>query len=419
MERRREYDVAIVGGGTAGIAAAVGSAKSGAKTILIERSPYLGGQATNSGVTAFCGFYTCGDKKEKVVSGVGDMVLEELQKLGENTDYGITASGNATIKFHPEYLKYALDNLLDKEQVDYLLHTQLIGVNVENEKIRSIDCVDDEGIFTIVAKTYVDATGDANLARISGAKTVWGDEDGHAQAATLALKIDRISLDADISPQAVEKAILQAKKDGMPYLTKEKGFIIQRSPGEIGYVLLPSVIPTGLGAKEATEAEKNMRRQAHAYFKAFRTYMPGMENIGLVETGPNIGYRETRKIVGKEILREESILDGIKSENGIGHGCWIPEIHKDVNKMGQYHEFKNGDYYDIPLGTLQSENRDNLYAAGRAISADEIAFASARVMGTCFVTGHGAGVAAAIQALHKTADIKQIRSELKRQGAMI
>lgn len=419
MERKREYDVAIVGGGTAGIAAAVGSAKSGAKTILIERSPYLGGQATNSGVTAFCGFYTCGDKKEKVVSGVGDMVLEELQKLGENTDYGITASGNATIKFHPEYLKYALDNLLDKEHVDYLLHTQLIGVNVENEKIRSIDCVDDEGIFTIVAKTYVDATGDANLARLSGAKTVWGDEDGHAQAATLALKIDRISLDADISPQAIEKAILQAKKDGMPYLTKEKGFIIQRSPGEIGYVLLPSVIPTGLGAKEATEAEKNMRRQAHAYFEAFRTYMPGMENIGLVETGPNIGYRETRKIVGKEILREESILDGIKSENGIGHGCWIPEIHKDVNKMGQYHEFKNGDYYDIPLGILQSANRDNLYAAGRTISADEIAFASARVMGTCFVTGHGAGVAAAIQALHGNADIKQIRSELKRQGAMI
>lgn len=419
MERKREYDVAIVGGGTAGIAAAVGSAKSGAKTILIERSPYLGGQATNSGVTAFCGFYTCGDKKEKVVSGVGDMVLEELQKLGENTDYGITASGNATIKFHPEYLKYALDNLLDKEHVDYLLHTQLIGVNVENEKIRSIDCVDDEGIFTIVAKTYVDATGDANLARLSGAKTVWGDEDGHAQAATLALKIDRISLDADISPQAIEKAILQAKKDGMPYLTKEKGFIIQRSPGEIGYVLLPSVIPTGLGAKEATEAEKNMRRQAHAYFEAFRKYMPGMENIGLVETGPNIGYRETRKIVGKEILREESILDGIKSENGIGHGCWIPEIHKDVNKMGQYHEFKNGDYYDIPLGTLQSANRDNLYAAGRTISADEIAFASARVMGTCFVTGHGAGVAAAIQALYGNADIKQIRSELKRQGAMI
>ena len=130
MRNMCTYDVAVVGGGTAGIAAAVGAARAGAKTILIERSPYLGGQATNSGVTAFCGFYTCGEEKKKVVAGVGDMVLKELQILGENTDYGITAAGNATIKFHPEYLKCALDNLLEHNRVDYLLHAQVISAKV-------------------------------------------------------------------------------------------------------------------------------------------------------------------------------------------------------------------------------------------------------------------------------------------------
>lgn len=419
MRNMYAYDVAVVGGGTAGIAAAVGAARAGAKTILIERSPYLGGQATNSGVTAFCGFYTCGEEKKKVVAGVGDMVLKELQSLGESTDYGITASGNATIKFHPEYLKCALDNLMDHNEIDYLLHTRVISAKVEEDRIQSVDCIDDEGVFTIRAKVYVDATGDANLSVLSGAETVWGDENGKVQAATLALKIDNISLDADISPEAVEKAILQAKKAGIPYLTKEKGFIIQRSPGELGYVLLPSVIPTGLSGKDATEAEKNMRRQAHAYFKAFRKYMPGMGNIGLVETGPSIGYRETRRIVGKELLCQESILSALKTEEGIGRGCWIPEIHKDVNKMGQYHAFKSGDYYDIKLSVLQSVNRENLYGAGRNISADEIAFASARVMGTCFVTGHGAGVAAAMQALYGKTDIIEVRKELREQGAIV
>ena len=87
--------------------------------------------------------------------------------------------------------------------------------------------------------------------------------------------------------------------------------------------------------------------------------------------------------------------------------------------MGQYYEFKSGDYYDIKLSVLQSVNRENLYGAGRNISADEIAFASSRVMGTCFVTGHGAGVAAAMQALHGQIDIIEIRNELRKQGAMV
>lgn len=419
MERRLIYDVAVIGGGTAGVAAAVGAALSGSKTILIERNPYLGGQATHSGVTAFCAFYTCGNIKEKVVSGVGEMVLKELQNLGEDTSYGITASGNATIKFHPEYLKCALDNLLEKHGVTCLLHARMIDAKVENQQIVEIACADDEGTFFVEAKTYVDATGDANLANLAGARTVWGDEEGHVQAATLALKIDNISEDADISPTAVEKAILRAKQDNVPYLTKEKGFIIQRNGGELGYVLLPSVIPTGLSAKEITEAERNMRRQAHSYFQAFRRYMPGMEHINLVETGPSIGFRETRKIVGLETLTEDIVLDGIKNKDGIGHGCWIPEIHKNVNKMGHYHETKDGSYYDIPLNVLRSADINNLFAAGRNISTDEISFASVRVMGTCFVTGHGAGVAAAVQSQKGTADITEIRKKLLDQGALI
>ena len=103
-------------------APAVGAAKTGAKTLLIERNAYLGGEATNSGVSAFCGFYTCGENPVRVVEGVGRLVLNEMEALGPTVDYVISATGNRNINFQPEYLKCAMDNLLEKERVDYLLH---------------------------------------------------------------------------------------------------------------------------------------------------------------------------------------------------------------------------------------------------------------------------------------------------------
>lgn len=115
VERCYPFDVAVVGGGTAGVAAAVGASRTGARTVLIERSPYLGGEATNSGVAAFCGFYTCGENPVKVVAGVGDLVLQEMESLGPTLEYVVSATGNKNINFQPEYLKCALDNLVEKE----------------------------------------------------------------------------------------------------------------------------------------------------------------------------------------------------------------------------------------------------------------------------------------------------------------
>ena len=128
MKRVYMYDVVVTGGGTAGVAAAVGASKAGAKTLLIERNPYLGGEATHSGVSAFCGFYSCGADPVRVVKGVGDLVLEEMKHLGVGTDDIISPSGNRNINFRPEYLKCALDNLMMREKADFFLHAYVIGV---------------------------------------------------------------------------------------------------------------------------------------------------------------------------------------------------------------------------------------------------------------------------------------------------
>lgn len=103
----------------------------------------------------------------------------------------------------------------------------------------------------------------------------------------------------------------------------------------------------------------------------------------------------------------------------MARGGWKPEIHKSLSKMATYLEVSGGSYFDIPLGALWSEDIENLFGAGRMVCADEAAFAAVRVMGTCFATGHGAGVAAACQALRRETDVEEIRAELKRQGALV
>lgn len=419
MSRLYQYDVVVVGGGTAGVAAAVGAAKTGAKTLLIERNAYLGGEATHSGVGAFCGFYSCGENPVRVVKGVGQLVLDEMEELGPTVDYIISATGNRNINFQPEYLKCAMDNLLEKEHVDYFLHTSVIQAETEDGRIIAIQCTDDEGVFQVMAKAFVDASGDANLANLAGAHLVWGGDDGYPQAATMPFRLSGVDTSCDMSPAAVEAAVIKAKEAGIKNLTKEKGFILKKENSNIVCVLLPSVIPNGLTAQEMTRMERETRKQVLSYVQALRMYMPGMEKCELAVIGPSIGFRETRKLVGKETISVDDVLIRKKCADGVARGGWKPEIHKDVNKMATYLEVKEGSYFDIPLGALQSENISNLYGAGRMISADEAAFAAVRVMGTCFATGHAAGVGAACQALDGTVEIGRVQNELRKQGALI
>ena len=419
MERLYQYDVVVVGGGTAGVSAAVGAAKTGAKTLLIERNAYLGGEATHSGVSTFCGFFTCGKNPVRVVEGVGQLVLDEMGALGPTVDYVISATGNYNVNFQPEYLKCAMDNLLEKEHVDYFLHTYMTSAKVELGSIVSIQCSDDEGSFTVMAKTFVDASGDANLAHRSGAKLIWGGDDGHPQAATMPFRLSGVNTNSDMSPEAVGRAVRKAKEAGIPNLTREKGFILKKEHSDIVSVLLPSVIPEGLTAADLTHMERETRKQVLSYVQALKTYMPGMEHAELAVIGPSIGFRETRRMVGKETLTVDDVLTGKKCQNSVARCGWKPEIHKDVDKMATYLDVKEGSYFDIPLGALQSENIENLYGAGRMISSDEAAFAAVRVMGTCFATGHAAGVAAACHALEGTAEIKHVQEVLKKQGALV
>ncbi len=414
MNRKLIYDVAVVGGGTSGVAAAIGASDAGKKVLLIERNPYLGGQATNCNVPAFCGFCTSGEKAYQVIKGVGQEALDRMAKIGYFVDFYVTPStGNRTVPHDPEITKMIFEEMLLEHNIDFILHCSLTDVKSNDGIIESLICQDDEGQIEVIAKSYVDASGEANLAYLAKAPV----EFHHEQKGSLMFRIGGIKDEDILTSTNMEDAINRAIGDGVVGLTAKKGFPV-RVPHTNDYLVnIIGLDFENLDARTLTKSEIEGRKQARTYFEVFKKYIKGMEDTYLVSTGPKVGLRESRRIIGEYTLSKDDVKTSRKSSDTIARGGWGAEIHKGSGEASYIFE-RNDKYFDIPLGTLKPKNTKNLWCAGRIISSDLTASASIRVMGTGFGTGQGAGIAAALAIDDKT-DIKDVQKELKRQGALI
>ena len=420
MQAILTYDVVVVGGGSSGLAAAIGAVQAGRKVLLIERNSYFGGQATHCSLPSYCGFFTQGDPYEQVVGGVGAELLKQMADLGFYKGPRRTAkTGTTSVILDAEEIKYTMDKMVSEAGVDVFLDVQVIGAVVENNELKAIECISDEGRFQVEAKAFVDATGEANLTAFALGKYIVGDGQGALQPGTMMLRIGGISHGADIHPDTVAAAIRKGKAQGIEPMSKELG-INFRAKGDSGDVMfiLPDEGVNGLDPVSLTHAEMSGRRQAWAYLKTFRQFLPGCEKAYVVRTGPKIGIRETRHIIGDYTLTAEDVLEGKRFPDAIARGGWPVEMHPGPGLPNIMQFVKDRSYYDIPLRSLKVSNLQNLWAAGRIICCDRVAFASVRVMGTGFATGQAAGVAAALTA-GGTQDVNQIRSELLRQNALI
>ena len=262
------YDVVVVGGGSAGVASAIAASRCGCKTLLIERNAYLGGQATNAWVSAFCGFFTKGELPTQCVKGIGDEVLQRLKDYGEDINYVINPSTkNASIRFHPEILKLVLDDLILESAMDVRLCTTLIDVNVNNQKIESIIVMDDDDKYLVKAKVFIDTTGDANLLNSAHIQTMWGDQSHHVQQSSLSCLVDNLPSD-EIKIETIESAIKQAKANGATHLDKERGMIIKVKGDTYGYMTIPSIELNNLSGSTLTQSLIELRKKGNAYVKA-------------------------------------------------------------------------------------------------------------------------------------------------------
>ncbi|WP_158971651.1 FAD-dependent oxidoreductase, partial [Chachezhania sediminis] len=184
-----EYDVIVAGGGAAGVGAALGAAKAGAKVCLVEKYGFLGGAATNAQVLAYCGFFQRGDEPIQAVKGAGEQVLQELAGMGvDRTAYRSPTTGNWIVLLDPETLKLGLDRVMRDHDIDVMLHTRISGAVRQGPQIAEVTLAGMDGAFQARAGAYVDATGDANLSLVAGQPMRVGNGEGQLQAATVPIR---------------------------------------------------------------------------------------------------------------------------------------------------------------------------------------------------------------------------------------
>ena len=405
------YEVLVVGGGSAGVAAAVGAAQAGARTLLVERGPCLGGAATLKNVLTYCGIWTSAEPPRQAVAGVAQLVLDELERLGGATGPHRFPSGNVVALFDGEAAKVALDRVCARAGVEVLLDTTAIGAARVAERIESIVLHDHRGRRESHADAFVDASGEGDLAHFGGASVRYGNH-GIVQVGTLGVRIGAIALDADISAETWAEAIRAAKRRGLRPLSKERGLVFRVPTGDVVAYLVDESYDARDGAS-VTAAATRGREQAQALLAAIRA-LPGHEDAHLVSTGPEFGTRESRHVDARYQLTYADVVGGARFADAVALGAWPVEYHPPDGSADVWRRVSDEGVYQIPLRSLHSVDTANLFAAGRLVDGDSYAGSSVRVMGTAFATGHAAGVAAALGP-----DVERAQRELIRQGARI
>jgi len=414
MTLARSCDVIVIGGGAAGTAAAVGAAKAGAQTLLVESGPFLGGAATLKNVLTYCGLFTNYQKKQAVF-GVADQVLQQLREMGAASE-PIQFHGVAVL-IEPESVKYVLDQLCKHAGVQICLHTTLVSATRNGNHITSVTLHDHGGNHEVRAKAFVDASGEGDLAFFSGASVRYGNH-GTVQTGTLSMRLGGITADADLSPTRWTAAIQQAKQRGVKPLVSESGLFF-RVPitNDVATYFIDQKYD-GRDAESLTEAEIHGREQARAYVQAFRT-IPGCEHAYILATGPEIGTRESRHVNARYQVTTQDIENGARFDDVVCLGAWPIEYHTEPGQPTVWRMVHENSTYDIPLRTLCSKDTLNLFVGGRLTDGDSYAGGSLRVMGTSFGTGHAAGVAAAVYAQSQGSEYIFVQKELVRQNARI
>jgi len=418
MSRKVEshYDVIVVGGGASGIGAALGAARSGAKVCLIEKYGFLGGAATHSQVLAYCGFYQQGETPIRAVSGAGELVLEEMRKLGiGGKPLKSPTTGNWILLLEPEAVKLAMDRVLENHGVDVLLHSRVAAVTRTGRDIESVMVAGMGGRDKIIGEAFVDATGDANLSLLAGVTLQVGNEAGFLNAASAPIRIGGLEADLVIDRQAIINALEEYSLTGKhPVSRKDAGIYMQmEGSGDLWWLVIDLPMKD-LTSTTYSYAERAMRSAAHDYVSVLVKSVKGFENAYLVQTGPQIGIRESRHPKARYHLTADDLLTGRQREDGVARAAWPAELHLESGKP-VYHSIGGAGYAHVPLDSLKAAELDNLYFGGRIIGADDIAFGSIRVMGTAFATGEAAGVAAA----NPSYDSVAVKELLKSLGAII
>lgn len=447
-----DAEVLVVGGGPAGLGAALGAASAGADVILVERYGFLGGNATAALVALWSsdrtqvrrktrpgvtGFYpTDHGPGEQVFAGWPDRLIQRLVEEGGAIAPSIETG--YTVPFDPEIFKIVAMDLLDEQGVRVLLHAFASGIwrNGDAEAPAGVVFETKSGPMVVGTHTIVDCTGDGDIAASAGARYEVGrKEDGLVQPMTLMFRLaglKRTAFDQYIKEHPEQWRGVHGLWDLMEKAAAAGNLDLPRedilffgTPHEdellINSTRVINVRSTNVF--DLTRAEWEGRRQMRMLAAFFRRYVPGFEKTYILQSAPRVGVREGRRIIGDYQLTGEDILSARKFPDVIARGTYPVDIHNPSGKGTTLTKLPSGESYDIPLRCLLPVGIDNLVLGGRCISGTHVAHSSYRVMPIAMATGQAAGICAAISAMQskppRSVLPKEVQDELARQGARL
>jgi FAD dependent oxidoreductase len=396
-----QTDVLVCGGGCAGIAAALSAARNGASTLLIERAGFSGGIITTVGLPYFDGLI---DKPSGrfVVKGV---VLELLQKLGVakegaariddlRADLITKYWGSVSIPNIEEFKLLADDLILQhKDKLRVLYHSVACDVEVREGRIAAVVIANKDGLTRVEARQIIDCTGDGDIAHWSGCPTISSKP---LMPLTMHFRIGNVTPVKETREMA-KKVLIAAHQEGRLPNFYGPGIMFLFAKNEC-YIHATRVPANATDAADFTRAEIQGRKDAWTIFNEWKTRVPGFENSYYIMSGPYIGVRDTRRIVGQQVLSLEDLQKNTRHDDAIATGCWFLDIHPPETTLDK--PFTGSGFqprpYDISYRTLVPQTVSNLLVAGRCHSASSEASASSRVTATAMALGEAAGTAAAL-----------------------